>query len=263
MAKEFDAISKLDTSKIDENRSHRSTNAAVNMMRKLGASNGIEEVKTEKILIEVDPNRTRMWKYADRTGTDDDLYLGDLLVSMAIGKKQISPVLARKVEGEDGIDYELIYGRRRRAACIKIGRPLLLELTEEDDKTCSRYMFEENDNHADTTPLEKAKSWYIQFNDGLFESQREMAEHFGVPQKTMQRHLKAAPIWFDDIAPLIGDVKNAPLLDTAALMGIKESEPEKYASLVARLRNEKSLIGKKPSAKIKALLMWAKEERSP
>ena len=212
------------------------------------------EQRSEEIHILVDPKRTKMWKFADRTESDEELDISDLILSMAPDKEQRVPALARKLNGDPNFDYELIFGRRRRAACMHHGRKLKIVLTDKDDKACLAEMKFENDDRKDITPMQKARSYYIQFNGGesLYRSMREMSENLAVPQKTLQRMIKAGELWVDEFAlKAIGRFKDVGLYDAEELMILKEQNPASYSTVMQQIMDDEEHKNKSPSGKVK------------
>ena len=88
---------------------------------------GMPSLERENIL-SVDPKRCRPWKFHNRTsGWYTRERCQDLIDS--IGKDgQLEPALARKIEGEPGYDFELIFGMRRRFACEITGHKLRIRV---------------------------------------------------------------------------------------------------------------------------------------
>ncbi len=81
---------------------------------------GIEFAENE--LMYVDPNKCEPWKYANRQ--EDELGNMDELVESLRNNKQLQPALIRNHPNpHDGINYEIVFGRRRHIACLKLGMP--------------------------------------------------------------------------------------------------------------------------------------------
>jgi ParB/RepB/Spo0J family partition protein len=220
-------------------KTKRNTTPVANILKSPGSDMSKDE-RREKVIIQVDARKTEMWKYADRTETDEELDISDLLISMAIGKKQMLPALARKIDGDDGIKYEIIYGRRRRELCLRLGRPLEIELTTESDKDCARYMKIENYDRKDITIMQRAHSYYNQFVKGeIYGTMREMSENLGEPEKTLQRHIKAGALWFNENLLGLGvAVKDIGLMDAYKISSYSETSPSEFDDIINRLKGE-------------------------
>ena len=72
---------------------------------------------TRETVLSVDPKRCRGWKYHNRTGAWYTRERCEDLITSIPKDGQQEPALARRVVGDTGFDYELIYGMRRRFAC--------------------------------------------------------------------------------------------------------------------------------------------------
>src|ERR1700761_240620 len=84
-------------------------------------------------IFSVDPKRCRGWKFHNRK---DSWFTKercqDLIASIPKnGQKQ--PAIVRKVAGEEGIDYEVIYGMRRRFACEFLNIKFRVIIVDIDD----------------------------------------------------------------------------------------------------------------------------------
>ncbi len=256
---DFDEIA----SKTSNSSTSRDSTPVSKMMEQSNDQKKIKENRREKILIEVDPSRTVMWKYADRTESDEELDLSDLEVSMAPGKKQLLPALARKVSGIDGVDYELVYGRRRRVQCVRANRKLVIELTEDEDKECLRYMKQENDDRIDITKMQKARSYNVQFNDGIYKSIRDMSENLGVPLKTLSRLIKAGGLWHNaKLSQLIGNVKDMGVYDAEEIMTIREGNSQHFNNVIDTVLSEGKTKGMPASLTAKTIINILKEKES-
>ncbi len=219
-----------------------------------------KERRRQELIIEVDPNRTRMWKFSDRTETDEELDISDLKESMAPGKDQILPALARKITGELGIDYELIYGRRRRTACVFHGRRISIRLTDANDQECSWYMEQENSARKDITAMQRAKSYIRQLKEGLYKSVVEMQANLKISPRQMARSLKAGKLWFDeDFVSLVGSVKDISLKDAEEIIGLRDQDEVGYREELNAFKNDVSLSKKDAASKAKIILKTLKQ----
>lgn len=216
----------------------RDTTPASNLLNST-KSEMAKDVRREKVIISVDPNKTQMWKFADRTESDEELDISDLKINMAVGMKQLTPALARKIKGENGVEYELIYGRRRRFCAITVGRLLDIELTTESDKECVKYMKIENDARKDITIMQKSRSYYMQYViEDMYSSMREMSVHLEVPEKTLQRNIKAGAIWFNDkFSELKVSIKDIKLLDGEKISTYISSFEDNFIDFVDNIKD--------------------------
>ena len=84
---------------------------------------GVEFKENE--LVFVDPKECEPWEYANRPETE----MGDIdgLVKSLQDNTQLQPALVMTHPNpHDGIKYQIIFGRRRHVACLKLGIQLLV-----------------------------------------------------------------------------------------------------------------------------------------
>lgn len=131
---------------------------------------------TEHELVYVDPKECEPWKYANRQADE----LGDIaaLVESIKANKQLQPALIRKhPHPHDGIKYEIIFGRRRHIACLKLGIPFLAihkEITNVQDAIASQDA--ENKFRNDVSNYSNAKLYQKLLNDGVFRTEKELSQ---------------------------------------------------------------------------------------
>ncbi len=164
-------------------------------------SNRISSAKYMRMpALEIDPARCKPWKYHNR----DIAWLNrdrcaDLITSVSsIGQREPGLVRAidKNIDPDPDHDFEIIYGVRRWYSCSQIeGKKFLAIITEDDDKKCMVYMHSENADSQDITEFERAYSFKIQLESGVFSGQKEMAEEFGISQGLVSRMVTAASIF--------------------------------------------------------------------
>jgi ParB family transcriptional regulator, chromosome partitioning protein len=145
-------------------------------------------------IFSVDPKRVRPWKYHNRTAawyTKDRCQ--DLVESIAKDGQQ-EPAVARKLTGDPGFDYELIYGMRRRFACEFLNAKLKLRVIEADDSRAAVLMHIENADRQDITPMERAMSFQAQIEAKLFPTQEALGDAIGLSKGQVAKMLKAAQL---------------------------------------------------------------------
>lgn len=79
----------------------------------------------ENELVFVDPKECESWEYANRSDSE----MGDIdeLVKSIRENSQLQPALIRShPHPHDGVKYQIIFGRRRHAACLILNTPLLV-----------------------------------------------------------------------------------------------------------------------------------------
>lgn len=193
----------------------------------------VPELERENIFA-VDPKRVRPWKYHNRT---ESWYTRercqDLIDSIARDEQQ-EPALARRVKGEEGYDYELIYGMRRRYACEVLGRKLKLRVIEADDARAAVLMHIENADRQDITPMERALSFQIQIEAKVFPTQEALSEAVGLSKGQIAKMLKAAALLRQTtIASLFPDKSAVPIEQAYKLASLLERPHAKEVVLQA------------------------------
>lgn len=195
-------------------------------------------IQGERItLVIADPKRCRPWKYHDRAPswyTDENCK--DLIDTMRVeGQRQ--PVLARRLTGDPNYDFELIYGMRRRYSAEKVGIPLKIETTTEDDKACAVLMHIENANRKDITPMERAISFHRQMEEGLFETKEEMAAAKGISAGMISQYTKAAELMDHEVLrKLFPDPKNMSVT-LAYKLATRLADPASKEIIIAGARH--------------------------
>jgi ParB/RepB/Spo0J family partition protein len=166
----------------------------------------------------VDPKRTRPWQYHNRTAawyTKDRCQ--DLIDSIAKDGQQ-EPAVARKITGDSSVDYELIYGMRRRFACEHLNTKLKLRVIEADDTRAAVLMHIENADRQDITPMERAMSFHSQMEHKLFATQEALGDAIGLSKGQVAKMLKAAQLMrHATIGPLFADKSAVPVDQTYKL----------------------------------------------
>ncbi|MCC2626741.1 MAG: chromosome partitioning protein ParB, partial [Thermomicrobiales bacterium] len=106
---------------------------------------------------------------------------------------QLTPTLGWRLATPDvdGVQFVLIYGARRRAAALELGRCLLVELLpcEPSREEIVRRMHGENRGRVDYTPLEDAREYRADLDLGIYRTAEEMATALGVSKATVSRTL--------------------------------------------------------------------------
>ncbi|MFU8797100.1 MAG: ParB/RepB/Spo0J family partition protein [Gammaproteobacteria bacterium] len=131
---------------------------------------------TEQELVYVDPKECEPWKYANRQEGE----LGDMdgLIESIKLNKQLQPALIRThPHPHEGIKYEIIFGRRRHLACIKLGVPFLAirkEIANVQDAIASQDA--ENKLRDDVSNYSNAKLYQRLLVDNVFKNEKELAE---------------------------------------------------------------------------------------
>lgn len=149
---------------------------------------------TEHELIYVDPKECEPWKYANRH--EDELGDIDELVESIKANKQLQPALIRKHPNpHDGIKYEIIFGRRRHIACLRLGIPFLAiykEIPNVQDAIASQDA--ENKFRNDVSNYSNAKLYQRLLKDGVFKTEKDLSQKLRLSSSTFNDLMAYAKI---------------------------------------------------------------------
>jgi ParB family chromosome partitioning protein len=214
---------------------------------------GIEFNENE--LIFVDPKECEPWKYANRL--EDDM--GDLegLIESIRENKQLQPALVRPHPNRhDGIIYEIIFGRRRHIACLRLGIPFLVirkNIQNIQDAVASQDA--ENKFRKNISGYSNALFYKRLLAESVFKTEKELAKKLGMSSSTLNDLMAYARIPDDIIKamPNIHNLSNSMALKIVSLLSksdkwhtrILERAPEIGKTITSPTRLEKALSQKK------------------
>ena len=111
-------------------------------------------------------------------------------ISSAGGNVQPVKVRPAVVSGES--KFELVYGHRRFEACRQLGLPVLAMIDSVDDQALFVEMDRENRQRKNLSPWEQGVMYLRALEEGLWPSNRKMAEALGVDLTNLGRALALA-----------------------------------------------------------------------
>lgn len=130
----------------------------------------------------------------------------------------VQPIKVRPAKGEPGV-YEIVFGHRRHRACLELGTNVLAVIEELDDAALFMQMDRENRQRADLRPYEQGVMYARALDEGLFPSQRKMADSLGIDYGGAGKLLALARLPKDVLAAFASplDIQFAwgPLLSSA------------------------------------------------
>lgn len=143
---------------------------------------------------EIDPNKCRLWKFADRP--EDEAQHATEIASSMDDIEQISPVIAREISIEDpdypNIEYEIIAGSVRWRAAKLRNKPLKAIIKSLSDRDAISVMIAENEHRRGITPFARSLQMQTVWESGMFESQDELALAHHMEKSKVSMHLKVA-----------------------------------------------------------------------
>jgi ParB family chromosome partitioning protein len=149
---------------------------------------------SEQELIYVNPEECEPWKYANRQEGE----LGDIegLIDSIKAHKQLQPALIRHHPAPHGnIKYEVIFGRRRHIACLKLGIPFLAirkEIPNVQDAIASQDA--ENKLRNDVSNYSNALLYQRLLADNVFKTEKELADKLRFSTSTLNDLMAYAKI---------------------------------------------------------------------
>lgn len=172
---------KLKADKADELRS-RLDDALVDLK-------GWEGAKAARLL---DPSEIRHSRFANRdprgfAGAAFDELKGEI----ASAGGNVQPIKVRPVS--DG-GYEVVFGHRRLEACKQLGLPVLAMVDSIDDQALFVEMDRENRGRKDLSPWEQGVMYRRALTEGLFPSNRKLADAVGADLSAVGKALALADL---------------------------------------------------------------------
>jgi len=154
---------------------------------------------------EIDPTKCRPWEHHNRP----DVWLtpdacASLIESIKKeGQQELG--LVREVRGEQGVDYEIIFGMRRWYAASQIeGAKFRARVTDASDQECALLMHVENEESEDISEFEKALSFEELIRADVFQTQTQLADSLRVKKPYISKLLKAAKLFaVDEVRELL------------------------------------------------------------
>lgn len=247
-------MSQLDTKVITRSRPNK-------MSHYFKTQSGIEF--TEHELIYVDPNECKPWKYANRQ--EDELGdMNELIESIRINK-QLQPALIRlHPEPHDGVIYEIIFGRRRHAACLKLGIPFLVIL-KNISNIQEAIMFQDAENkfRKNVSHYSNAMLYKRLLDDCVFKTEKALADKLRISTSSLSDLMSFTKIPQDivvaipdihslsksfalKIISLLNKSKNyhMKLLDLAPKIGTGITSPARLGKIIENHMANEKLINK-------------------
>lgn len=149
------------------------------------------------VVVLLDPRRIRHSRWKNR---HEDSYatpeFAQLRKEIESAGRNVQPIKVRRLgEAHEFRDeYELVYGRRRHRACLELGLPVAAIVQGVSDIDLFLEADRENRQRADLTPWEQGVMYADALAQGLFPSQRRMAEMLGVDQSIVSKAIRLAQL---------------------------------------------------------------------
>jgi ParB family transcriptional regulator, chromosome partitioning protein len=144
---------------------------------------GIEFKENELVL--VDAKECEPWEYANRSA--DEMGNMDALINSIKQNNQLQPALVRSHPNPyNGIKYQIIFGRRRHAACLQLGVPFLvikkdsLSIQEAISSQNAENKFRKDISHYSNAVLYKKL-----IDNRAFKNEKELAEKLNLSRSSL------------------------------------------------------------------------------
>jgi ParB family chromosome partitioning protein len=145
--------------------------------------------------IALDPKRVRVSRFANRNEASfATAEFEELRQSIRATKGNQVPVIVRPVEGDPKADFEVVYGHRRRQACLDVGCALQAIVQPLGDLELFLLMSTENFFREDLSPYEAGCTYGLAIREGLFATQTQLAEHLGKTAAHVSQSIRVADL---------------------------------------------------------------------
>lgn len=186
--------------------------------------------------VQVDAAKTRMNALHRRSAaTMSGEALQDLVKQIGASGQAVPALGWRLAKPDpDGVEYVLVYGARRRATALELGRPLRVQVLPRPllDADVMRLMHAENHGRKDYMPLEEARELRAYLDHKLVGTQVELADHLGLDRSTVSRYLSLLEIP-NEVLELYVDPSWMPLLKGIELSQAAQVKDTREALLAA------------------------------
>ena len=144
----------------------------------------------------IDPERIARSRFANRHAVNfDGAEFEQLKAEIRDAGGNVQAIKVRTVVGTSAdIRYELVFGHRRHEACRQLGLPVLAVVDNLDDRTLFVEMDRENRSRKDLSAWEQGAMYRRALKEGLFPSNRKLAEATGVDLGAVGKALALADL---------------------------------------------------------------------
>lgn len=189
---------------------------------------GIEFAEQE--LIYVNPEECEPWKYANRQ--EDELGDIDGLIDSIRANKQLQPALVRNHPNPHGqIKYEVIFGRRRHIACMRLGIPFLVirkDIPNVQDAIASQDA--ENKIRNDVSNYSNAMLYKRLLLDDVFKTEKELSEKLRISYSTFNELMAYSKIP-EEIVRVIPDIHALSKQLAVKIVQLLNKSPDNYSKM--------------------------------
>jgi len=145
---------------------------------------------------QIDPKRISRSRWANRHELSfADAEFQQLKDELANAGGNVQPIKVRPAgRDEQGELYEVVFGHRRHQGCLELGLPVLALVENLSDQGLFVDMDRENRARKSLSPFEQGKMYQRALDEGLFPSNRKLADAVGVDLSALGKALSLAKL---------------------------------------------------------------------
>lgn len=141
----------------------------------------------------LDPKFVKPSKWANRHEKSfEGQEFSELKAEIESAGGNVQAIKVRPIPGTSPQEYEIVFGHRRHRACLELGLLVLATIESIDDKELFKEMDRENRLRADLRPYEQGLMYARALDEGLFVSQRKLAEDLGLQSSNVSTAINIA-----------------------------------------------------------------------
>ncbi len=185
----------------------------------------------ENELVYIDPKECEPWEYANRS--EDEMGNMDDLIKSIQENTQLQPALIRThPTPHNGIKYQIIFGRRRHAACLSLGIKLLVikkdGLSLQEAILCQDA---ENKFRKDVSNYSNVLLYKKLLLTKAFKTEKELAEKLGISPPSFNELMSYSKIPKEIIAN-ISDIHALPVYMAVKINRIISEDPSLLQKMI-------------------------------
>lgn len=115
-----------------------------------------------------------------------------LKAEIAAAGGNVQPIKVRRLQGDGGYAFEVVFGHRRHRACLELGLPVAALVEDVSDQTLFVEMERENRLRKDLSAWEQGQMYERALSEGLYPSQGKLAQAIGRDLGDVGKALKLA-----------------------------------------------------------------------
>jgi len=170
---------------------------------------------------------------------------------------KVRPIRRQEEAKEGEAQYELVFGHRRHEACLQLGLPVLAVVDNVDDRALFEEMDRENRSRKDLSAWEQGTMYRRALEEGLYPSNRKLADAVGIDLTNLGRALALASLP-DAVVAAFSSPLDLQFRWAAPLTKAYQADP---SGVIARAEEVRSLSKPLPAKEVFHRLTTAEAER--